>query len=79
MTQPKIDHLEAVRADSIQQVTIGGKSVYAFNVKPGDVQEWDLAEGNAGANKLPNERAEISTLPHPTRRSRSLRTTSRRA
>lgn len=73
--QPRIDHFEAVRGpstapgtsptDSIRQITIGGVAAYAFTVKPGDVQEWDLAEGNAGANRQPNERAEISYAPAP--------------
>jgi hypothetical protein len=73
--RPRIDHFEAVRGpanapgtganDSIQQIIFDGVSVVAFTVRPGDVQEWDLAEGNAGANKLPNERAEISYAPAP--------------
>jgi hypothetical protein len=63
--RPKIDHREQVRSDSIQEITVDGVSVFAFTVKPGDVQEWDLAEGNAGGNKQPNERAEISYAPAP--------------
>ena len=58
MTQPKIDHLEAVRQDSILPSTIDGVPCYAFNVRPGDVQAWDA--GNVGSNGKPNERAEIS-------------------
>lgn len=75
MTQPKIDHFEAVRGpanapgtgpdDSIRQTTIDGMPVYAFTVKPGDVQVWDRAEGNTGGNQKPNERAEISYAPAP--------------
>jgi hypothetical protein len=65
VTQLKIDHREQIRSDSIQEITVDGVSVFAFTVRPGDVQEWDLAEGNAGANKLPNERAEISYAPAP--------------
>jgi hypothetical protein len=73
--QPAINHFEAVRGpanapgtgpnDSITQTTIGGTAVYAFNVKPGDVQSWDRAEGNAGGNQQSNERAEISYAPAP--------------
>jgi hypothetical protein len=66
MTQPKVDHVEAVRADSIQQVTIDGQVFTAFTVKPGDVQEWDKQAGNVGPNGQLNERAEIAYAAAPT-------------
>lgn len=63
MTQPKIDHQEAVRADSIVPLVLDGVSCYAFNVKPGDVQQFDQGEGNRGSNGQFNERAEIAYAP----------------
>jgi len=65
MTQPRIDHFEAVRPDSIVPMTVDGVLCYAFTVRFGDVQPWDLAEGNSGSNQKPNERAEISYAPEP--------------
>lgn len=64
MTQPKIDHLEAVRADSVVQATIDGVSCYAFTLRDGDVQQWDA--GNIGPSGKPNERAELSLAAAPT-------------
>ena len=73
MTQPKIDHYEAVRGpsdapgtgqdDSIQLVTIDGHQYLQFSLKPGDVQPWDQGEGNRGSNGKFNERAEVSLAP----------------
>lgn len=63
MTQPRIDHFEAKRPDSITLTTVDGVSCYAFTVRAGDVQDWDI--GNIGSNGKPNERAEISYAPAP--------------
>lgn len=61
MTQPKIDHFERVADDRIVQTSIDGVPCWAFTVRPGDVQSWDV--GNIGPNQKPNERAEISYAP----------------
>jgi hypothetical protein len=58
MTQPKIEHLEAVRPESIVQTTVDGVPAYAFTLRDGDVQSWD--KGNIGPSGKPNQRAEIS-------------------
>lgn len=59
---PVIDHFEAVAPDRIRQTTRDGRNVFAFEVRPGDVQEWD--RGNIYANSgLANERAELSYAP----------------
>src|SRR4051812_46226704 len=63
MTQPKIEHLEAVRPStdptpSISLTTVDGVPAYAFTLRDGDVQPWD--KGNIGPSGKPNQRAEIS-------------------
>jgi hypothetical protein len=63
MTQPKIDHFEAVRPDSITLTTVDGVSCYAFNVRDGDIQPWDV--NNIGPSGKANQRAEISFAPAP--------------
>lgn len=65
MTQPKVDHVEAVRSDSIQPVTIDGQLFTAFTVKLGDVQDWDRQAGNRGPNGELNERAEVAYAAAP--------------
>lgn len=63
---PTIDHKEEVRpGQSITQTVIDGVNVFAFNVKPGDVQWWDQGEGNRGSNGRFNERAELAYAPAP--------------
>lgn len=57
---PQIDHREEVRpGQSIQEVVLDGTPCLAFNLRSGDVQEWDKANVASG-NSAPNERAEIS-------------------
>lgn len=63
MTQPKIDHLEAVRPDSVIQTTIDGVSLWSFLLRAGDVQSWDAA--NIGPSGKPNQRAELSLAAAP--------------
>ncbi len=54
----KVDHVEATHDYSVKQTTVDGRQAWRFEVRPGDVQEWD--RGNIGPGGKPNQRAEIS-------------------
>ena len=55
---PNVIGWERVAADRLQQLTMDGRNVLAFTVKPGDVQTWDAK--NVGPGGKPNTRAEVS-------------------
>lgn len=61
--KPTIEHIEAVRPDSVIPAVVDNIPCYAFTLKNGDVQAWDV--GNIGPSGKANQRAEISYAPAP--------------